>query len=224
MKTIAMKCASCGAGLQIAPDMGQFACGYCGASLNVVRQGGAVALRIVVDSIARVKVGTDRTAAELALVRLPKDIEERRRELDAMDKKISYLEAEIHKASLPSRSRIISIIVDQTLGAIGFGIVRGLFLGFFVGCFFHAWLPVSIGVYVGLFVAVVHAVGYFSDPMRVRARGSARFEDHMDKSSRYSAPLNAERLPMLQKDKGVIKDRLQKLNGQVAAARAIVDQ
>lgn len=40
----------------------------------VERRGGTVALRLVVDAVARVQVGTDRTAAELALVRLEKEI------------------------------------------------------------------------------------------------------------------------------------------------------
>lgn len=90
MKTIAMKCASCGAGLQIAPDMDHFACGYCGASLTVARQGGTVALNLVADSIAKVQVGTDRTAAELAIARISKEIDQLRNKL-AQNEKDIYL-------------------------------------------------------------------------------------------------------------------------------------
>jgi hypothetical protein len=56
--------------LPFAPrDMSRFACGYCGAALAVERRGGTIALRQVVDAVARVQVGTDKTAAELAIAR-----------------------------------------------------------------------------------------------------------------------------------------------------------
>jgi ribosomal protein S27AE/cell division protein FtsB len=224
MKSITMKCANCGAGLQVASDMDHFACSYCGASLSVARQGGTVALNLVADSIAKVQVGTDRTAAELALVRLPKEIEERHRELDAMEERIHSLEAEINKASLPpTGSRKSSLIANHALRAIGFGIAQGLFLGFIVNWFFQAWLPASVGVYVGLFVAVVHAIKYFSDPARENTRIGAWIEDSNDNRTRQNAPFNAEELQKLRPARNALKDRLQKLNGQLAQASVMVD-
>lgn len=71
-----MRCASCGANLEIKPDTTSFACGYCGASQTVERHGGTVALKLVTDSIARVQFGTDKTAAELAIVRLQNEFSE----------------------------------------------------------------------------------------------------------------------------------------------------
>lgn len=224
MKSIAMKCANCGAGLQISPDMGHFACSYCGASLSVARQGGTVALNLVADSIAKVQVGTDRTAAELALVRLPKEIEERCRELAAMEEQIRYLEAEINIASLPSTgSRKSSLIANHAVGAIVKGGAIGLFLGFIVNWFFQAWLPASVGVYVGLFVAAVHAINHFSDPAQVCARIGAHIEDSNDNMTHQSAPFNAEELQKLRPARNALKDRLQKLNGQLAQASLMVD-
>ncbi len=70
LKTLTLKCPSCGAALDVAPDMERFACGYCGSEQIVQRQGGTVALKLVTDAIARVQFGTDRTAAELALRRI----------------------------------------------------------------------------------------------------------------------------------------------------------
>lgn len=69
-----MNCASCGANLEIKTDTNSFTCGYCGASQLVERHGGTVSLKLVTDSIARVQVGTDKTAAELAIVRLKNEI------------------------------------------------------------------------------------------------------------------------------------------------------
>jgi hypothetical protein len=54
--------------------MTKFACGYCGAEQIVERRGGTVALKPIADAIARVQVGTDKTAAELALKRLPQEL------------------------------------------------------------------------------------------------------------------------------------------------------
>lgn len=51
-------------------DMERFACGYCGTELIVQRRGGTVALRAVTEAIRKVQIGTDKTAAELALARL----------------------------------------------------------------------------------------------------------------------------------------------------------
>lgn len=74
IKIIKLNCVNCGGALEIHGDMDQFACGYCGSPQIVERRGGTIALRRVVDAVARVQVGTDKTAAELALVRLEKEI------------------------------------------------------------------------------------------------------------------------------------------------------
>lgn len=81
-RTIALKCASCGAGLDIRPDMSQFACGYCGTNQVVERVGGTVSLKLLGDAIARVQASTDRTAAELAVRRLRDDLAVIQRQLD----------------------------------------------------------------------------------------------------------------------------------------------
>ena len=69
-RIITLKCPSCGADLEISAEMDTFYCGYCGTRQMVQRRGGTVSLKLVGEAIARVQVGTDRTAAELALVRL----------------------------------------------------------------------------------------------------------------------------------------------------------
>ena len=56
--------------MEITTEMTSFACGYCGASQIVERQGGTISLRLIEDAIGKVQVGTDKTAAELAIKRL----------------------------------------------------------------------------------------------------------------------------------------------------------
>lgn len=74
LKTLSLKCPSCGAALEITSEMDRFACGFCGTEQIVQRQGGTVVLKLLGDAIARVQLGTDRTAAELALRRLREDM------------------------------------------------------------------------------------------------------------------------------------------------------
>src|ERR1051325_912815 len=70
---INLNCANCGAKLNVYDDMQRFACGYCGTEMVVQRRGGTVALKAVTEAIQKVQIGTDKTAAELALVRLRQD-------------------------------------------------------------------------------------------------------------------------------------------------------
>ncbi|MFC1744834.1 hypothetical protein ACFL35_12660 [Candidatus Riflebacteria bacterium] len=80
---ITLTCPSCNGKLEITPDMDRFACGYCGNEHIVKRAGGVVQLEAVTQAIhgvkaevKGVKVGVDKTAAELAIVRLRKEIAE----------------------------------------------------------------------------------------------------------------------------------------------------
>jgi len=64
---ISLKCQSCGGKLDVYEDMERFACGYCGSEMIVQRRGGTIALKLVQEAIKKVQIGTDQTAAELAL-------------------------------------------------------------------------------------------------------------------------------------------------------------
>lgn len=75
-RAIPLKCVNCGAKLEITPEMDRFACGYCGAEQLVERKGGTIALKGIEEAIMRVQAGTDRTASELALNRLSKELDE----------------------------------------------------------------------------------------------------------------------------------------------------
>jgi hypothetical protein len=78
---IPLRCPQCGAALQVYGDMERFACSYCHTETVVQRRGGTVMLRAVVDVIAKVQSGTDRTAAELALPRLEAELLNTRRRI-----------------------------------------------------------------------------------------------------------------------------------------------
>lgn len=74
LRILTLKCPSCGADLEITSDMTSFACGYCGTQQMVQRRGGSVSLKLIGDAIARVQLGTDRTASELAIRRIREEL------------------------------------------------------------------------------------------------------------------------------------------------------
>jgi hypothetical protein len=81
---VTLTCPSCGGKLQITNDIDRFACSHCGNEHAVKRSGGIVALAPVVEGLAKVQAGTDKTASELAIVRLQREIADlRERDLQA---------------------------------------------------------------------------------------------------------------------------------------------
>lgn len=81
---VTLSCPSCGGKLQISNDIDRFACGYCGQEHIVKRAGGLVSLAPVLEAISGVQQGVDRTASELAISRLEREIaglEERKLQL-----------------------------------------------------------------------------------------------------------------------------------------------
>jgi hypothetical protein len=74
MKVVSLKCVNCGASLEIGPAVDNFACGYCGTQQHVDRGGGIVSLRKIETTLSQVRQATDRTASELALVRLREEL------------------------------------------------------------------------------------------------------------------------------------------------------
>jgi hypothetical protein len=79
-----LTCPSCGGKLQIGNDVERFACGFCGNEHVVKRGGGIVSLTPVIAEIRNVQIGVDKTASELALVRLTNEIDS----IKKLDKKI----------------------------------------------------------------------------------------------------------------------------------------
>jgi Fe2+ transport system protein B len=84
---ITLSCPVCTGQLQITEDLERFACAYCGTEHIVRRTPGTVSLQPLVQGIEKVQKGVDRTAYELAISRLE-------REIAAIDKQISKTQAE----------------------------------------------------------------------------------------------------------------------------------
>jgi hypothetical protein len=76
MDFVTLSCPSCGGKLQITADIERFACAFCGNEHIVKRGGGIITLSPVVEGLKNVQTGVDKTASELAIQRLTREIAE----------------------------------------------------------------------------------------------------------------------------------------------------
>jgi DNA-directed RNA polymerase subunit RPC12/RpoP len=157
LRIIPMKCPSCGAKLEITSDMDRFVCSYCGTELITERKGGTIALKPLTDAIMRVQVGTDKTAAELAIQRLENELEQQKKDresfsldtrhkIDIKDANIYTLQSEMGRKStnnailayilfLPvvffvglSIFRVHTLTETLLLGIVDFGLASVMYL------------------------------------------------------------------------------------------------
>jgi len=73
---ITLSCPSCGGKLDVNPKMEYLFCSFCGQKQMLRHHDGAVSLAPVLEVMEGVKIGVDKTASELAIVRLQKEIPE----------------------------------------------------------------------------------------------------------------------------------------------------
>ncbi len=71
---ISLTCPTCGGKLQITNDIERFACGHCGNEHVVRKMGGVISVAPVIEELKGVKTGVDKTASELAIARLEREI------------------------------------------------------------------------------------------------------------------------------------------------------
>jgi hypothetical protein len=114
VRVVSLDCPGCGASLQIGPSLSQLACGYCGKVATVERTGGTIALLPMVAAIERVQLGTDKTAAELAMARLSREIakaEEFASQMEAFSKEHAKSHPENLKRQGTSKEEVIAGIL-----------------------------------------------------------------------------------------------------------------
>jgi len=130
-KLITLSCPSCGGKLQITSDMDRFACGHCGNEHIVRRSGGTISLAPVVEGLKYVQKGVDRTASELAIVRLKSEINELTEECDEMESEfIKKQDAWTRVCTVCVIGAILAIMLKSSPWAIVLG---ALAIGMFVG-------------------------------------------------------------------------------------------
>jgi hypothetical protein len=72
---VTLTCPTCGSKLKVTKQIHLLACAHCGNEHMVVRDSGTLYLAPLAKDVRQIRVGVDKTAAELAVVRLAKEIE-----------------------------------------------------------------------------------------------------------------------------------------------------
>jgi hypothetical protein len=80
---ITLTCPSCGGKLKVTDQIHLLACRNCGNEHMVHRDDGSIYLAPLTQDVRHIRVGVDKTAAELAVARLTKEIDALEREVDA---------------------------------------------------------------------------------------------------------------------------------------------
>ncbi len=75
MELVSMTCRNCGGKLQINKEADQIICQNCGTEYLVSINEGAISIKFLSQDIQGIKASTDKTASELALVRLGEETE-----------------------------------------------------------------------------------------------------------------------------------------------------
>lgn len=131
MALLKLSCVNCSAPLEIGTDLERFACGYCGTNQVVERSGGTVALRRVADAILAVQRGTDKTAAELAIPRLERELVEAQKARSQAAE-----QAKTKRARELGGRRLLTGLVATVIFCIGFAVVLWML----------TWEPISSSV------------------------------------------------------------------------------
>ncbi len=81
---ITLTCPACGAKLKLVDNINLLVCATCGNEHMVHRGGGAIYLGPITQDVRQIRVGVDKTAAELTVARLTKEIKELDDQLDVV--------------------------------------------------------------------------------------------------------------------------------------------
>jgi ribosomal protein S27AE len=119
LEMIKLACASCGASLEVAKDVDHLACGHCGAQFVVRRSGAAISLAPIVEGLKRVEVGIDRTASELAIARLNRELVDYEREGVAAETAARLSAAKARNASRVAGAIAIVGMLFMLAGVVG---------------------------------------------------------------------------------------------------------
>lgn len=72
---ITLTCPTCGAKLKLNNSLSLLVCASCGNEHMIHRDGGAIYLAPLAQDVRQIRIGTDKTAAELAVSRLTKELD-----------------------------------------------------------------------------------------------------------------------------------------------------
>jgi ribosomal protein S27E len=123
-RLLSLNCPNCGANITFDNTLAQFACSYCGASIAVRTEGGAVSLHKLSETVERIESHTERAAAELAIARYEKEIA-------ALESQLQSVESPRHLRTgvgciVAILAAMLAFSVATTPGQTGIAVLSGL--------------------------------------------------------------------------------------------------
>jgi hypothetical protein len=134
-KIITLTCPTCGAKLKLGSDTNLVYCTSCGNEHLVQRGDGSIYLAPMAANVAQIRTGVDKTAAELAVVRLQKEIEE-------LNAQFTAVSATNYMAKIPTYpftellwiAPVVFLLVAVRFSATNQEIASFFFMGLAVAC------------------------------------------------------------------------------------------
>jgi len=147
-KLICLKCPSCGADIDVTDNVERFRCEFCKSNIKVQHSTDGSSHLGVIEVLKIVQTGVDKTASELAIVRLKKELEEiyRQRKDPELDPKIISLKQDINSLQVIYDDLDSIPMPNYVILLIAFGIITGI-LSFLFTIFKHFGATViSVGL------------------------------------------------------------------------------
>lgn len=159
VEVFTLRCPSCNGKLEITRDVNRFACGHCGNEHIVIRSGGTVTLKPVVeeikgmrDDVVRVKRSIEVNNAELAVARIGKELTALKAELRNFDKR-------------ENRGGCSPIM----MGLIGFFIFLSGLGSFTLGMLVFSVIILLVGIFM-MFSAIIFFISDVSETNQLKKR------------------------------------------------------
>lgn len=209
---IPINCANCGAPLTITPDMESFHCGFCGSQLVVERKGGTVALKKIESAIQQVQIGTDRTAAELAVTRLSRELTQLMQAKKAMAEPLPVT---------PTVSRRPDGLVLMVLSLASLLVAGFVFVLIDASTYWaRHGLLLRTALWFTAAIAAAFFVHQFLRACRVRKKVNDEYNLRLQQDRMASQAVQAER----EREIGRLREQIEKVRQQLAENRKVLDK
>jgi hypothetical protein len=122
---ITLTCPTCGAKLKLGQDIHLVYCTSCGNEHLVQRGDGSIYLAPMAANVAQIRTGVDKTAAELAIVRIEKELQTAVQEHDEIENTVRQLARNKADAITNNGCATLFYIAVAALSLVGFWVLVG---------------------------------------------------------------------------------------------------
>jgi uncharacterized coiled-coil protein SlyX/DNA-directed RNA polymerase subunit RPC12/RpoP len=154
-----LQCPSCGANLTVKESIQVFACGYCGSSIKVKNADGVVTLQQIGKALTHVEHNTGKVAAELAIVRLSREIAQLEGDVESITSKMDQMEESGRPPANFRPGRLRSAQIDDWIVA---ALVGGA-VAILIYIALEILIPRDWAPYASLMIGAIFASGHYGN-------------------------------------------------------------